>query len=138
MPISVGIIRNEIFDPSQQEYRPEELPTVTVKAAARVRNCAAGTALLTKDLGAGTEMRLTFYRVSAGTPTEFFMRDRGGTFDYPFLESRGAEVGLGAPNEPIHVVRGTFVIGLQNAGTAGTFIVAYEGIVRHIGTETWD
>jgi hypothetical protein len=136
--MNVEVRRNEIFDPSQQEYTPEQLPTVTLKDAERVRNCAAGTALITKDLGAGTEMRLMFYRVSSGTPTEFFMHDRSGTFDYPFLEARGAEVGLGAPNEPVHVVRGTFSIGLINAGTAGTYIAAYEGIVRYRGTETWD
>lgn len=136
--MNVEIRRNEIFNPSQQEYVREELPTVTLKDAERVRNCKAGTALITKDLGAGTEMRLTFYRVSAGTPIEFFMRDRSGTFDYPFLEARGAEVGIGAPNEPVHVVRGTFTIGLQNAGTAGTFIAAYEGVIRYQGTETWD
>jgi len=136
--MNVELRRNEIFDPSKQEYVREELPTVSLKDAARVRNCAAGTALITKDLGAGTEMRITFYRISAGTPTEFFMRDRSGTFDYPFLEARGAEVGLGAPKDPVHVVRGTFVIGLQNAGTAGTFIASYEGIVGYQGTETWD
>ena len=136
--INVEVRRNEVWDPSQQVYRREQLPTVTLKDAERVRNCGAGTALITKDLGAGTEMRLTFYRVSAGTPTEFYMHDRSGTFDFPFLESRGAEVGLGAPNEPVHVVRGTFTIGLQNDGTAGTFIAAYEGIVRYQGTETWD
>lgn len=136
--INVEVRRREIFDPSQQEYRREELPTVTVKDATRLRGCSAGGTLLVKDLGAGTEMRLTFYRISAGTPTEFFMADRDGTFDCPFLEARGAEVGLGAPNEPIHVVRGTYSIGLINAGAAGTFIAAYEGIVRYQGTETWD
>jgi hypothetical protein len=136
--VNVEIRRREIFDPSQQVFVKEELPTITVKDAVRVRNWSPGTALISKDLGAGTEMRITFYRVSAGTPTEFYMRDRGGTFDYPFLESPGAEAGISAPNEPLHVVRGTFEMGLINAGTVGTFIAAYEGIIRYQGTETWD
>ena len=137
--MNVEVRRREIFDPSQQEYRPEELPTRSLKAAIRATHCGAGTALLTcSSLGAGTEMRLTFYRVSAGTPTEFYMKDRDGIFDYPFLEARGAEVAIGAPNEPIHIVRGTFEIGLVGSQTLSTFIAAYEGIVRYQGTETWD
>jgi len=137
--VNVEIGRREIFDPSQQEYVKEELPTVSLKDAARATHCGTNGALITcSSLGGGTEMRLTFYRVSAGTPTEFFMRDRGGTFDYPLLEARGAEVGIGAPNEPLHIVRGTFEIGLLGSVGTGTFIVAYEGIVRYQGTETWD
>lgn len=135
---TVHIERKEVFNPSQQEYVKEELPTISLKAAVRATHCGAGTALISKDLGGGTEMRLTFYRVSAGTPTEFYMRDRGGTFDYPFLESRGAEVGIGAPNEPLHVVRGTFEIGLVGSQTLSTFIAAYEGIIAYQGTESWD
>jgi len=136
--MKVDIIRKEIYDPSLQEYVDEELPTISVKAAVRSRNSKAGTALITHALGIGTEMRLTFYRVSAGTPTEFFMRDRGGTFDFPILESRGAEAAFGGPLDPLHIVRGTFEMGLVASGTSGTFIVAYEGIVRHQGTDTWD
>ena len=136
--MKVEIRRNEIFDPSQQRYVAEELPTRSLKEAVRARNSKGGTALLTHALGGGTEMRLTFYRVSAGTPTEFFMRDRGGTFDFPFLEARGAEAAFGGPVDPLHVIRGTFEMGLVNSGTAGTFIVAYEGIVGYSGTETWD
>ena len=135
---TVHIERREVFNPSQQEYEREEIPTVSLKDAVRASHCGAGTALISKDLGGGTEMRLTFYRVSAGTPTEFYMSDRGGTFDFPYLESRGAEVGIGAPNEPLHIVRGTFEIGLVGSMTLGTFIAAYEGIIRYSGTETWD
>ena len=136
--MQVTIAGKKIFDPSTQKYVDEELPTRTVKAAVRSRNSKAGTALITYALGGGTEMRLTFYRVSAGTPAEFFLRDRGGTFDFPFLEARGAEAAFGGASDPLHVIRGTFEMGLVNNGTAGTFIVAYEGIVRYSGTETWD
>ena len=129
--------RKKIYDPAFEEFVDEELPTVSVKGAGRVRNCKAGTAIATyTGLGGGTVMRLTYLRVAADGAQEFFLKDRGGTFDYPYLEAAGAEVILGEPKAPIHVIKGTFEIGLVTAGTAGTFIAAYEGVVRFQGTET--
>ena len=129
--------RKKIYDPAFEQFVDEELPTVSVKGAGRVRNCKAGTAIATYiGLGGGTVMRLTYLRVAADGAQEFFLKDRGGTFDYPYIEAAGAEVTVGAPDAPIHVIKGTFEIGLVTAGTSGTFIAAYEGIVRFQGTET--
>ena len=131
------IQRKEIYDPAFEEFVDEELPTVSVKAAGRAGDVAAGTAVVSfTGLGGGTVMRLTYLRVAANAETEFFLKDRSGTIDYPYLESKGDEVLLGAPDAPIHVVQGTFAIGLVNAGVAGTFIAAFEGVVRFQGTET--
>ena len=129
--------RKKIYDPAFEEFVDEELPTVSVKGAGRARNCKAGTAIVTyTGLGGGTVMRLTYLRVAADGAQEFYLKDRSGTFDYPYLEASGAEVTLGAPDAPIHTIKGTFEIGCARAGTAGTFIAAYEGIVRFQGTET--
>ena len=131
--------RKEVYDPSTTKYEREELPTVTVKGYRRAIQVGAGSALATyTGLGGGTEMRVTHYRVSSSTvPIEFYLRDRGGTFDVIYLETKGAEVAHAGPMDPLHVVRGTFEIGLLNTGTAGTFIASYEGVIRFSGTETW-
>ena len=129
--------RKKIYDPAFEEFVDEELPTVSVKDAGRVSGIGhPGSAIVRKTLSGGTVMRLTYLRVAAGVTTEFFMRDRGGTFDYPYLEAAGAEVTLGAPDAPIHVVKGSFVIGFQGSYASGTRIAAYEGVVRFQGTET--
>jgi hypothetical protein len=138
----MGIVvqRKEVYDPSTTKYVDEELPTVTVKGYGREIHVGAGSALATfSGLGGGTEMRLTFYRVSASTvPIEFYMRDRGGTFDVISIQTKGEEVAHAGPMDPLHVVRGTFEMGLLNTGTAGTFVASYEGVVRFSGTETWE
>jgi len=138
--MEVQVHRKEVYDPSTTKYEREELPTVSVKGYGRNIHVGAGSALATFSwLGGGTEMRLTHYRVSASTvPIEFYLRDRGGTFDIIYLESKGAEVGHAGPADPLHVVRGTFEMGLLNTGTAGTFVASYEGVVRFSGTETWE
>lgn len=129
--------RKEIYDPAFEEFVDVELPTVSVKDAGRESDVAAGTAIVSfTGLGGGTAMRLTYLRVAASTETEFFVKDRSGTIDYPYLEAKGDEVLLGAPDAPLHVVQGTFEIGLVNAGASGTFIAAFEGVVRFQGTET--
>jgi len=134
--------RREVFDPSTTKYEREELPTVTIKDAARATEVGPGSAILTcSALGGGTEMRITALRFACGThaDAEFFLRDRGGTFAYPYLSSAGQETLHGAPNEPLHVVRGTFVIGLVSTiGTVDRISASYEGIVRFDGTETWE
>jgi len=133
----MGAQRKEIYDPAFTDYVPEELPTVSVKGAGRARNVAADAAIATyTGLGGGTVMRLTYLRIAADGAQEFYMKDRDGTFDYPYLEAAGAEVTLGAPDAPIHIVKGTFEIGCSRVGTAGTFIASYEGMVRFQGTET--
>ena len=131
--------RKKIYDPAFEEFVDEELPTVSVKGAGRTRGVGSGTEVALASytgLGGGTVMRVTYLRVAAKEACEFYLKDRDGTFDYPYLEAAGAEVTLGAPYAPIHVVKGTFEIGLVNGGTQGTFIAAYEGIVRFQGTET--
>ena len=131
--------RKKIYDPAFEQFVDEELPTVSVKDALRVSGVAhPGSALVRKTLSGGTVMRLTYLRLAGGAETEFFMRDRGGTFDYPYLEAAGAEVTLGAPDAPIHVVKGSFVIGFEGSYASGTRIAAYEGVVRFQGTETRD
>ena len=137
--MNMQVHRKEIYDPSTTNYEREELPTITVKGYGREIHVGAGSALATfTGLGGGTEMRLTHYRVSASTvPTEFYLSDRSGTFDIIYIESKGAEVAHAGPMDPLHVVRGTFEMGLLNTGTAGTFVASYEGIVRFNGTETW-
>ena len=134
------IQRKEVYNPSTTKYEREELPTVTVKGYGREIHVGAGSALATfTGLGGGTEMRLTHYRVSSSTvPIEFYLRDRGGTFDIIYLETKGAEVAHAGPMDPLHVVRGTFEMGLLNVGTVGTFIASYEGVMRFSGTETWE
>lgn len=137
MSEELQVQRKQIYNPAWEEFVDEELPTVSVKDAHRLSGVGhPGSALVRKTLSGGTVMRLTYLRVAAGAETEFFLRDRDGTFDYPYLEAAGAEVLLGAPNEPIHVVKGSFVMGLQGSYASGTRIAAYEGIVRFRGTET--
>ena len=129
--------RKKIYDPAFEQFVDEELPTVSVKDAARLAGTnPAGTTLLRKTLSGGTVMRVTHMRVGASAETEFFMQDRGGTFDYPYLEAAGAEVTLGAPEAPVHVVQGSFIMGLQGSYGSGTRVASYEGIVRFQGTET--
>ena len=129
--------RKKIYDPAFEEFVDEELPTVSVKGAGRERNVAADAAIASyTGLGGGTVMRLTYLRIAADGAQEFYLKDRSGTFDYPYLEAAGAEVTLGAPDAPIHLIKGTFEIGCSRAGTAGTFIASYEGVVRFQGTET--
>ena len=132
------IQRKEIYDPAFEEFVDVELPTVSIKDAARVAHEDAGGTLLERTFSGGTVMRITFLRFTAGAAQEFFMQDRNGTFDYPYLEAAGVETMLGEPMAPIHVVEGTFKIGASGSfGGSGTFAsVAYEGIVRFQGTET--
>ena len=138
MSEELQVQRMQIYDPAREEFLDEELPTVTVKGAGRATSVQAGTALgsYTGLEGGGTVMRLTYLRVAASKEAEFFLKDRDGTFDYPYLEAAGAEVTQGGPTTPIHVVKGTFEIGLQVLGTSGTFWCAYEGLVQFRGTET--
>lgn len=138
--MEMHIHRKEIYDPSTTKYVDEELPTVTLKDAERVTRLNSGSALLTcAALGGGTEMRVTALRLtSATTSTEFYIRDRSGTFAYPYIASAGQEVSYGAQNEPLHVVRGTFEIGVVTTRGSANLSAAYEGIVRFSGTETWD
>jgi hypothetical protein len=138
--MSIQVQRKEVYDPSTTKYERDELPTVSVKGYGRALRVGAGSALATfTGLGGGTEMRVTHYRVSSSTaPIEFYMRDRGGTFDVIYLESIGAEVAHAGPMDPLHVVRGTFEIGALAASGTGIFTASYEGIVRFAGTETWE
>ena len=130
--------RKKIYDPSFEEFVNEELPTVSIKDVKRLTGVIpAGTALLRRTFSGGTAMRLTYVAFRASAETEFFMRDREGTFDYPFLEAAGGEVWSGGPNEP-RVVEGSFVIGIQGSYASGTRVAAYEGFVRFQGTETRD
>lgn len=129
--------KKRIKDPAYEKYVDEELPTVTVKDALYVGGVGhPGSAIVRKTLSGGTVMRLTYLRVAADAETKFFLRDRDGTFDYPYLEAAGAEVLLGAPSAPIHVVKGTFAMGCQGSYASGTRWASYEGIVRFQGTET--
>jgi hypothetical protein len=140
--MEIQVQRKEVFDPSTTKYEREELPTVTIKDAARDVRLASGSALLTcTALGGGTELRITALRVASGTHAgvEFFLSDRDGTFAYPYLAAAGQESLHGAPNEPLHVVRGTFTIGVVTTpGSVDTISASYEGIVRFAGTETWN
>lgn len=136
----IVVHRNEIYDPSTTNFEREELPTVTLKDAERATRLNSGSALLTcAALGGGTEMRLTSLRLTSATvSTEFFFCDRGGTFAYPYLASAGQEANYGAPNEPLHVVRGTFKIGVVTTRGTANLSASYEGIVRFKGTESWE
>ena len=137
MSEELQVQRGQIYDPAWEEFVDEELPTVTVKDALQVSGVAhPGSAIVRKTLTGGTVMRLTYVRIAANAETVFFLRDRDGTFDYPYLEAAGAEVTQGAPNAPIHVVKGSFVMGFHGSYASGTRIGAYEGIVRFQGTET--
>ena len=137
MSEELQVQRKQIYDASWEEFVDEELPTVSVKDAHRVSGVGhPGSALVRKTLSGGTVMRLTYLRVAAGAETEFFLCDRDGTFDYPFLEAAGDEVLQGAANAPVHVVKGSFVMGVYGSYASGTRIAAYEGIVRFRGTET--
>jgi len=132
--------RKKIYDPAFEEFVDEELPTVSVKDAARKDiHGSSGTVLLRKALGGGTVMRLTFQRVSANTGAEFYLEDDlSGTFDY--IHYPGTHVApitdIGEPEAPVHVVKGTFTMGLIGSFAPGTYYAAYEGVVRFQGTET--
>lgn len=137
MVLKMLVARKEIYDPSLAEFVDEELPTVSAKDAGyRGGSNPAGTALVRKTLSGGTVMRLTFMRVASDAAMKFFMYDRSGTFDYPYLQAAGAEVLLGQPNAPLHVVKGSFVIGVLGSYASGTKFAAYEGLIHYQGTET--
>ena len=131
--------RKKIYDPSFEEFVDEELPTVSVKAAVRKDiHGTSGTVLLRKALGGGTVMRLTFQRVSADRSAEFYLEDNlSGTFDYINYQGTVDPItDIGKPEAPVHVVKGTFTMGLIGSFAPGTYYAAYEGIVRFQGTET--
>ncbi len=127
--------RKKIYDPAFEEFVDEELPTVSVKDAKRFTGNTSGTVLLRRTMSGGTVMRLTYVAFRASGETEFYMSDRNGTFDYPYLEAAGAEIWSGGPDNP-RVVKGTFVMGILGSYASGTWTAAYEGIIRFQGTET--
>jgi len=138
------IERKEIFDPYIEEFVKEEVPTVTVKKAARwTGNRSEGTFLSYSIPGPGTisgewrpgkVMRVTRISVAATQEAKFFVKDRSGTFDYPYLEAAGREVTLGAPYSPICVAGGSLAVGIGSVA-AGTYWCSFEGIVPRFGTE---
>jgi len=138
------IERREIFDPYVQEFVKEELPTVTVKKAARwtgsrsegtfVHYHVPGPGTISGDWRPGKVMRITRLAVGATQEAKFFVKDRAGTIDHPYLEAAGREVTLGAPTAPVCVVAGSFAVGIGSVA-AGTYWCSFEGVLPRFGTE---
>lgn len=125
----------------------EEVPSETVKRSNRLATGSANTILgsfqgaVNKVWGnnEGTQdkaLRVTRFELFADRAVEFYAKDRNGTFSYPSLEAAGNRVLLGAPDEPVFVVRGTFQLRFLGSVVQGTYSYSMEGIVPQFGTET--
>lgn len=141
----IGIIRQEIYDPSIEDYVKVELPTETIKKYRRVVGAGAAS-ILASYTGLGNRPRETggsfdtigrVIRVSvvADRATEFHLVDRGGTFDNLFLPSSGRDTLLGAPSKPIYNVKGTLKV-IRGSVAAGTYAAGFELVKRIEGTFT--
>jgi len=126
---NVIILRKEVYDPSKEEYVKEILPTVSVKKAFRdTGTMSAGELIGSHYIGAGSVLRVTRMRVYTDAANEFIVADRNGTLDIIPFETSGGETLLSGPNEPIYITEGTIRIRALGSVSAGTRVVAFEGI----------
>lgn len=141
-------VRREYFDRVKRDFVVLEEVTERIKAARQVTGAHSATAMYRRTIGPGSSgvptgsaLRITFQAFGrrGGTPLgaagRFFMIDREGTFDHPYLEADGREVVTGDELNPIHEVRGSFRVFVGSAA-GGTFWFAYDGIIHRGGTET--
>ena len=140
------IERKEIWDPSIQEYVKEELPTVTVKQAARLTGAVGQPRLSSYEIRSGTisgewhppkVLRVTRFHVAANKSAYFSVIEGRGTIDHLYLEAAGDFAQLGQPGAPVYTAKGKFVVRQGSlAAAGGTYIVGWEGLMPRYGSES--
>lgn len=138
-------VRHEIYDPQIEDYVKAELPTETVKKYRRlVGNGPAsivasytGLGMRPRSEGGSFDANGRVLRIGAmaDRATEYFLVDRGGTFDTMFVPASGKDDLLGAPHRPVCNVKGTFKV-IRGSVSGGTYSVGFELMKRIDGTYT--
>lgn len=137
--------RQEIYDPQIEDYVKVEIPTESIKKFRRLSGPHSAT-ILASYTGLGMRPRaeggsfdangrVVRLSLTADRATEFFLVDRNGTFDAPFLPASGRDITLGQPTAPLYNVKGTFKV-IVGTASAGTVTAGFE-LMKHIpGTFT--
>lgn len=139
------IVKQQIYDPSIEEYVKVELPTETIKKFRRVSGPASrwtlasytGLGNVRLDTGGSFDAvgRCIRMSVTADRAQEFWIIDRKGTIDDIYLQAAGRDVAYGKWDAPLYVFEGTVKVEMGSV-TAGTFTAAFELIKPILGTKT--
>lgn len=145
---NILIFRKQSFDPTLEEYVREELPTETIKkwnqqkAVCSAKTLSSYTGLGKKrrpeEVGGSEDVvgRITRLGIRSSGVMEFWLVDRGGTFEGLYLEAAGQQILLGEPTAPLYVAKGTLKVIIGSQSTRGTHEVSYEIIKAIRGTLT--
>lgn len=135
----VLIHRNQVFDWRRKEFVDEILPTLTHKNAGKYRGAGADLVVGSHFVSSGSVYMLQKLRLSTGSADVWWdvtssgsplPGETKGTLDVGYFESKGAELNLMDPRQPLAIQPGTFFVTIRSAGSANDFGCALEGIER--------